>query len=167
MLAGAWRAAFAAEAAAFRADDSAQMLLDLAKAFETVPLGGLVRAAVAHGYPLALLRLSLAAYAAPRSIGMDGVWSREVQARRGITAGSGFATTELRVLFWSLMLQLSGQFPASLRVTVFVDDVMLGCSGSPAHVFATLVSATDHPANHEAKVVPPKGGLGDGPPCKS
>ena len=54
----AWQAAFVAESAALAAQDHVQVLLDLVKAFETVPHDVLARAARARGYPLRILRLS-------------------------------------------------------------------------------------------------------------
>ena len=74
------------------------VLLDLTKAFELVPHDVLIRAARACGYPLFLLRMTLAAYRLTRHVGLDGVYSDGYVASRGITAGSGFATTELRLL---------------------------------------------------------------------
>ena len=79
----AWQAAFLAESAALASFDHAQVLLDLVKAFETVPHHVLVMAALAKGYPLWVLHLSLAAYRLVRSIGIDGVYSRQLTACRG------------------------------------------------------------------------------------
>ena len=92
----AWTVAFRAEAAALSAQEHAVALLDLVKAFERVPHHLLAVAAARKGYPLVLLRLSLAAYRMQRVIGIEGVFSRLLIATRGITAGSGTATTELR-----------------------------------------------------------------------
>ena len=99
----AWHASYQAEQAKYDDEEYAQSLLDLVKAFETVDHELVVLAAKEHGYNPWILRLSLAAYRAPRRIGIDGVFSRLVVAGRGITAGSGFATTELRVLLLSLV----------------------------------------------------------------
>ena len=94
----AWQAAFRAEAAAAGHGEYGQVLFDLVKAFEKIPHQHLVTAAIRHGYDLSLLRLSLAAYRIPRTNGVDGVVSRSINAVLGITAGSGSATTELRML---------------------------------------------------------------------
>ena len=85
-----WQEAFAAEAATLGGLEHAQALLDLVKAFETVPHWVLVEAAKLKGYPGIILQLCLAAYRLARSIGVDGVYSRTIVATRGITAGSGF-----------------------------------------------------------------------------
>ena len=47
----AWQAAFVAESACLGASDHVQVLLDLVKAFETVPHGVLAAAARARGSP--------------------------------------------------------------------------------------------------------------------
>ena len=75
-----WKEAFAAEAAALGGLEHAQALLDLVKAFETVPHWVLVEAAKFKGYPGVILQLSLAAYRLKRSIGVDGVYSRTIVA---------------------------------------------------------------------------------------
>ena len=99
----AWVEAFCAESAALESESHAQALMDLTKAFETIPHDLLLDAAKCRGFPLALLRLSLAAYRLKRSVGIDGVYSRQIRATRGITAGSGFATSELRLLLLDVM----------------------------------------------------------------
>ena len=96
----AWNQASAAErAAALRPSvEYAQALLDLVKAFDRVPLELLVEEAVALEYPLRILRLSIATYKMERVIRIGNVVSKSVWAFRGITAGSGFATTEMRLI---------------------------------------------------------------------
>ena len=99
----AWVEAFQAEASCLNEIEHAQALLDLTKAFEMVSHAKLVQAAKKRGYPLSLLRMSLEAYRLNRTVGIDGVYSRIVEPTRGITAGSGFATTELRLLLLDVM----------------------------------------------------------------
>ena len=121
----AWEAAFASELAAHCRNDHLQILLDLVKAFETVPHDKLVEAAVAKGYSVVVLRLSIQAYRLQRSIGVDGVYSRCVVACRGITAGSGFATSELRLLLLDTMVELRRRWSVQLSVKLYVDDLTL------------------------------------------
>ena len=66
----AWTAAFLAEAAALDVMSHAVALLVLVKAFERIPHRHLVHAALRHGYPIVLLRLSLAAYRIRRAVGV-------------------------------------------------------------------------------------------------
>lgn len=77
----------------------AQALLGLVKAFNKVPHWLLVRDARALGFPLKLLRLSLAAYLVQRVVRINQVVSTQVQAICGVAAGSGFAATEMRLVF--------------------------------------------------------------------
>ena len=120
----AFLAAFEGEAACGERDFYAQAPLDLAKAFESVPHGAHWDAAKRRGYPLITVRLALQAYYMPRTISCGGICSRLVRATRGITAGSGTATAELRLL----MLDLIDE-PADTGVEckIYVDDVNLDC----------------------------------------
>ena len=120
----AWQVAFRAEAAARDGMHYAQSLLDLVKAFEMLPHNRIAEAAMRHGYNLWLLRLSLAAYRLPRSLGIDGAYSRSVIAVLGITAGSGFATTELRLLLLDVVQSTSRAWPL-VTITLYVDDATL------------------------------------------
>ena len=128
----AWTAAFRAETAGRKAQHYAQVLLDLEKAFETVPHRQLWEAAARRGYPLSILRLSLAAYKLPRAVGCDGVYSRSITASRGITAGSGTATSELRALTIDLYDILASECP-SIAQSIYVDDVNLEATADPKH----------------------------------
>ena len=93
--------------------------------------------------PLRILRLSLAAYRLARSVGIDGIYSRLVRACRGITAGSGFATSELRVLLIGTMEELQSRWATVLTVKLFVDDLTLAACGLPQQVVAVLVEVVD------------------------
>ncbi len=100
----------------------------------------LVREAIALDFPLPLLRLSLAAYTLPRVLVVDGVCSSTVVARQGITAGSGMATTELRVLLLRLLDQVREQYPG-LGLAVYVDDIAADVAGRNSRVQAMLIGA--------------------------
>ena len=107
---------------------AAMALLDLTKAFELVPHLVLIYAARALQYPLWLLRLSLAAYRMTRRIGVSGVYSRACRATRGITAGSGFAVVELRILLFSCIEATYDTFEQLKRehwLWAYVDDITI------------------------------------------
>ena len=105
----AWAAAFAAEASARRGRQHVASLLDLVKAFERVPHRLVAEAAVRWGFNLVVLRLSLAAYRLHRAIGVDGTFSILLVATRGLPAGSGFATVELRLILHEAMVIAGGR----------------------------------------------------------
>ena len=94
----AWRQAARAEIAAASGEKYAQILLDLVKAFERIPYRVLLREASRLGYPLRLLRLAIATYKLPRVIRVGNAVSDLVWAVRGIVAGSGLATSEMRLV---------------------------------------------------------------------
>ena len=91
----AWKQGFKAELAAEsgRSVNYSEALLDLVKAFDLVPQWVLIREGLDLGYPLWLLRLSLATYNMKRVVRARKVISGLIWAFRGMTAGSGFATT--------------------------------------------------------------------------
>ena len=125
----AWTMAFRAEAAALSAQEHAVALLDLVKAFERVPHHLLAAAAARKGYPLVLLRLSLAAYRMQRAIGIEGVFSHLLVATRGITAGSGMATTELRILLIDVIVVANRNWPLA-QLVLYVDDLAVTASAA-------------------------------------
>ena len=132
------QAAAAERAAALRpAVEYAQALLDLVKAFDRVPLWLLVQEAVALGYPLRILRLSIATYRLERVIRIGKVISKGVTAARGITAGSGVATTEMRIIMIRIVDKACRLFPM-VSPTLFVDDLAADVTAPEKHVVQQL-----------------------------
>ena len=120
----AWNQAARAELAALGKwkTEYAQALLDLVKAFERVPYWLLVQEALHMGYPLWLLRLSISTYKLPRTLRVGKVCSALSIAIRGITAGSGLATTEMRLVMVRKVERALVAHP-SVVPTRFVDDL--------------------------------------------
>jgi hypothetical protein len=141
-LRAAWNVSFAAEAACNSGRAYGQALLDLVKAFEKIPHHLLVIAATKHGYSLVLLRLSLDAYRCMRTLVDNKVCSRLITAICGITAGSGTATTELRLLVLDVIDQSYVLFP-TISLVVFVDDFTIEFAGTFYHVRWHLSRAID------------------------
>ena len=117
----------------------AQALLDLVKAFERVPYWLLVQEAVGMGYPVWLLRLSIATYKLPRTLRVGKVCSALIVAFRGITAGSGLATTEMRLVMVRKVERALSAHP-SVEPTLFVDDLSAECTGPEKMIETELVS---------------------------
>lgn len=136
----AWHELFGAEAAVVSKLHYAASLLDLTKAFEFVCHKLLVDEARGNDYSLCVVRLSLAAYKIARAIGVGGVYSALVFALRGITAGSGFATTELRVLLTRVAFEISRT--PSMGLKVYVDDMTLSSTDRYPHRLAWRMAIT-------------------------
>ena len=136
----AWNQAARAELAAVGKWKTgyAQALLDLVKAFERVPYWLLVQEAVDMGYPVWLLRLSIATYKLPRTLRVGKVCSALIIAVRGITAGSGLATTEMRLAMVRKVERALSAHP-SVVPTLFVDDLSAECTGPEKVIEAELV----------------------------
>ena len=84
----AWKQAARAELASYSSiDEYLCMLLDLVKAFDTVPHNWLVHNAKLYDYPLLVLRVSIASYLLGRVISVDGIVSGTIFATKSLTAG--------------------------------------------------------------------------------
>ena len=149
-----WKQAARAELAASRArsrrveegpDDErpawAMVLLDLVKAFDHVSHTALMEQARLTAYPAWLIRLSVAAYRAPRCVTNDGLMGPICYARRGITAGSSLATVELRVMLVRALREVTARHPQA-PLTVFVDDTSIEGAGTRAQVRSLVIGAT-------------------------
>jgi hypothetical protein len=138
-----WKQAARAELAqAIPGTDYACSLLDMVKAFERVPLDWLVRQGIRYTYPMQILRLSIRAYQLPRTIVIDGVCSELLLALRGITAGAGHATVELRLLIIQWADEAISLF--AVTISIFVDDASIEASGSTKFVVNKVAGATKH-----------------------
>ncbi len=99
-----------------------------------------MRGAFKHGYPLWLLRLSIASYMIGRTVRVAGVYSVIVYAARGITAGAGLATTEMRLILITFCDYTVSSVPGSI-LTVFVDDVGVEHTSTAANVVKRQIKA--------------------------
>ena len=107
----------------------AQALLDLVKAFDRVPHWLLLREAHALGYPIWMLKLSIATYRLPRVIRVGKSYSVLILAlHSSITAGSGLATTEMKLCMLRNIIRALELHP-SIIPTSFVDDIAAECTG--------------------------------------
>ena len=138
----AWAASFAAETSALSGGRQLASLLDLVKAFERIPHHLVADAAARLGFNLVVLRLSLASYRLARAIGVDGTFSVLLIATRGITAGSGFATLELRILLHEAIVISTRRWPL-LQLYVYVDDLTIAAAGTSELCLSTARQATD------------------------
>lgn len=103
----------------------------------------LVREARRLGYSLRMVKLAVATYRLGRVIRIRGVCSRIVFANRGIVAGSGTATTELRVVLIVIVDAALVVHPV-VTPSLYVDDLSSEVSGGPDTVARELVGFTIH-----------------------
>ena len=117
-----WRTQLRALLSESRGLQSAEVQLDLHKAFELVDRGKLIEAAAAAGYPCDVLACGLSMYGWARRIVFRGCVTRTMRPVRGIAAGSAFATTELWVLLCDAIGRLTRRFPR-VQWCLHVDDL--------------------------------------------
>ena len=85
--------------------------------------------ALSHcGFRPRFLLCHVDAYRMQRTVVIDGICSRSIQASQGITAGSGFATDELCCLLLDVMDEIKQKVP-EISSALYVDDVTLEAEG--------------------------------------
>ena len=75
-----------------------------------------------------------------------------MKATQGITAGSGLATTELKLLLLDVIQEAQAGFGDTLEITLYVDDMTLSASGTAKTVASILAKATDCVVRHFRKL---------------
>ena len=65
-------------------------------------------------------------------------------ANRGITAGSGFAASELRLLMLQIILPLMREWGDGIDLTLDVDDLIIGTSGCPRQAAKSCAELVKH-----------------------
>ena len=123
-----WRAAVSAREATQCGDINLELLADLRKCFEFVNRGILWGKATALGYPLPILRLSIASYKWKRVVSWDGMASNWIFALCGIVAGGAFATDELKV-YMVVDLRRVKTLNPDIPFGVHVDDFLITAVG--------------------------------------
>ncbi len=136
------RQAMRNEAAVGEGLQAGALMWDMQSFFEMVKRGKLRRRARSTGFPTPLLKLALAAYDGPRMLSMEGALSRVLRGSEGVTAGCGLASTLIRVYclepFDDFMAHIGESVPESLTLDAFVDDLILGATGTAAEVINAL-----------------------------
>ncbi len=135
------RQAMRQEAACAVGGAAVVVLEDMEAFYESIDRSRLLEEAQALGFPTALVRASMAAYAAPRILSLDRVAARELYPRRGIIAGCTFATTFVKVLYLRKFDELAKTAPRGTYYDVFIDDVAITAEGPKAQVAANAATA--------------------------
>ena len=127
-----------------RGQHCAGLLTDLLKAYEYVRRDKLISVANATGFPVAILRMCLAAYSGPRRILVDGQRTQPFSiGSRSLIAGCSFATTLLKVYLIKVFDMLS-RWHSGVELHVFVDDVGMNATQStPDETAEQLGRATE------------------------
>ncbi len=136
----AWIQSIASEAARFRGLESASFLIDMVKAFDSIPLELLWERGQRHGFPLQVLRLVLEICASPRRLVFKGAVSQVVVTESAVVAGLVMAVDLMFLAVVDTMDSISVNHPQVDPLT-YVDDITLSCSGAAEVVKRCLALA--------------------------
>jgi len=128
-----WRTASRSSLATDKGDKTLDVQADLQSCFEHVDRELLWGKAKGSLYPLSTLRLSLASYAWPRRVLLDGIASRVFFAIKGIVAGSSHATTELKLYVQEDFRTIVAKHK-NIIINIHVDDIILSGINRSANV---------------------------------
>jgi hypothetical protein len=129
------------EAACAKGEAAAVVLEDMESFYETINRDHLLAEAQALDFPMHLLRASLAAYAAPRVLTLNGIAAKELHPRRGLIAGCTFATTLVKVFYLRRMEAVVKKLPIGTNVDMYIDDVAVLAEGPKDRVAADAIRA--------------------------
>ncbi len=117
-----WRQGVRQEAQVSAGGAAACLYWDLESFFECVDRTKLMQRAEASEFPMPVIRLSMAMYAAPRILSMGGRIAREVWPKRGVGAGCGLANTYVKIFTLIPLDELVPKLPPSVKLDLHVDD---------------------------------------------
>ena len=112
----------------------------IVKACERIQYWYLAQQAQKYGFSVTLLRLSIASYQLDRVVGVGAVLANPLRAGRGITAGSVFATAEMRIVMIEALDEAVARY-VRIMLTCYVDDVSFEMASRSALVQVELTSA--------------------------
>jgi hypothetical protein len=137
-----WIQALGDEDAEASGEASATLLMDLTKAFESVPLHEVWRRGVLLKFPLKILRLGLELCSAPRHLTYGGaVMAKGVASLSAILAGLTFATDYMFIALAPEIDRWVYRYPC-LKVAAVVDDVSIQMSGPAEEVSELMLTVS-------------------------
>ena len=122
-----WQQSVRAEAAVHRGHITAAMMVDLVKAFESVPLWRVWEAGLRRGLPACLLRLALEACSFSRRLVYNGAFSAAVDSLSAILAGGGLAVDLLALAMEEIVDEASRLCPLVVPYLVVDDLTLIAC----------------------------------------
>jgi len=137
-----WLQALHDESAEVLGRASSTVLLDLCKAFESVPLERVWARGLAENFPVGVLRLALEVCSFTRHLTLEGVVSAGVSTLSAILAGTSFATDLLYLVMLEPCDRLEREFGPDLNLSLVVDDLAIQAVVPEAALQGAIVGAT-------------------------
>ncbi len=120
-----WRQGVRQETGVSRGGASACLMWDLESFYECIDRERLLRRAHETGFPIPVVRLSLAMYSVPRVLSLEGRISKEVWPKRGVGAGCGLANTYVKLYTLPPMDEMLPKMPETANVDLHIDDFVI------------------------------------------
>ena len=137
-----WRQAVLAQTAVAKGEHSASVLWDISKFYENVSHEKLVDRAIRSGFPIALLRVAIQMYRAPRHLTFKGLTLGGLCPLHGVVAGCAAATTFVKIYTIEPLDSFLLRNPFA-QLDVYIDDFHLGAQGTPHGIQSVLVEASE------------------------
>ena len=134
-----WRQAVRSEAGVARQEVACSLLWDMRKFYELFDFARLAARAWDTGFPMQIVRVSLAAYAGPRHLSLSGMVTKALYASNGIVAGCGFATTYVKVYCLRPFDTFVHRCP-TVSLDAYIDDLTISSIGEASIVREAIVS---------------------------
>ena len=119
-----WRIAARAEAAANKGQKVATVSWGLQAFCQATQHAPLLRRAERLGFPMALARLAVRLYSAPRYFATEGHVVDPVRPNKGVLLGCGWAMTLVKVYYKEPQMEVLEQHP-TVALNVTVDDLQV------------------------------------------
>ncbi len=136
-----YRLAMRQEAATAEGREAVTVLDDLQSFYETIDRCKLMEEGIRLGFPVGILRASLAAYAGPRMMTLEGLTARELYAEQGIIAGCAMATTYVQIFYLHKLDAAAKAMPDNSDFDIYIDDVVTSAEGPRDSVSGTIEAA--------------------------
>ena len=136
-----WRQAVRSQVAVSRGEQAASVLWDI-KFYENVSHKKLVDRAIRKGFPVALIRVAIQMYRAPRHLSLKGLTLGGLHPSHGVVAGCAAATTFVKVYTLDPLDGFLLRNPFA-QLDVYIDDFNIGAQGTPTSIQYTLTEAAE------------------------
>ncbi len=138
-----YRQALKQEAGIANGLESIVILDDLEAFYESISRERLLTEARALGFPVSIVRASLAAYVGPRMLTMEGKAAKELYPKKGLVAGCSFATTFVNMFYLRNFDELAKTFEPGIQLELYIDDIAISAEAAGDSIASKVIGARE------------------------